>query len=406
MREQNIMIAGSGYTPSGSEPISLENSNNDVATGNVGTAKRTIEPLKAGRGVWVRRSVVSCLIGSLLLMLAMVVAPAKSSASVGIFVSFGPPPIPVYVQPACPAPGYIWTPGYWAWDPDYGYYWVPGTWVPAPFVGALWTPGYWGWYNGGYAWYPGYWGTAVGFYGGIDYGFGYTGRGYYGGYWRSGRFYYNRDVNRITNVNITTVYSQRVVTNERGPRISYNGGRGGIAARATSAQLAAARTRRYGALNQQVEQERFARSNPAQRARENQGRPDIAATPRPGEFRGNGVVRATRAGGPYNEPPREVRSGREAVRPAPAPVERVPSRNFPQQAAPNRQMARGVPVQPRNERPVFRNNNPGAVQRNQREAHPPEVRRPEARPQERNAHPPNAGKHEGGNGHGPGRGRQ
>src|SRR5690348_9048043 len=89
------------------------------------------------------RPVVAGLIGTmLLLMVAMVTAPAPSFArmSVGIFVNFGPPALPVYVQPPCPGPDYMWTPGYWAWDPDSGYYWVPGTWVAAPFVGALWTP--------------------------------------------------------------------------------------------------------------------------------------------------------------------------------------------------------------------------------------------------------------------------
>jgi hypothetical protein len=260
-------------------------------------------------------------------------------------------------------------------------------------------------------WYPGYWGTAVGYYGGINYGYGYNGYGYYGGYWRGERFFYNRDVNRITNIRITNVYSQRVVERSRFGHVSYYGGPGGTDIRPTSNQLAAGRERRFGAINQQLEQERFARSNPAQRARENRGRPEIAATPRPGEFRGSGIVRATRAGAAYKEPPREVRGGREAGRSAPAPVERVPARNFPQQAAPNRQMERGAPAQPRNERPVYRNNNPGAVQRNQREAHPPqarqaEPRRTEARPQERNAHPQNEGKREGGNGRGPGRGHQ
>ena len=47
--------------------------------------------------------------------------------------------------------------------------------VNPPYVNALWTPGYWG-YGGfggfGYSWYPGYWGPYVGYYGGIDYGFG------------------------------------------------------------------------------------------------------------------------------------------------------------------------------------------------------------------------------------------
>ena len=55
-----------------------------------------------------------------------------------------PPPLPDYEQPPCPADGYLWTPGYWAWGGGGGYYWVPGTWVQPPRVGVLWTPGYWG----------------------------------------------------------------------------------------------------------------------------------------------------------------------------------------------------------------------------------------------------------------------
>ncbi|MGO9892766.1 MAG: YXWGXW repeat-containing protein [Bryobacteraceae bacterium] len=47
-------------------------------------------------------------------------------AGVFISVSIAPPVLPGYVQPVCPAPGYIWTPGYWAYGPD-DYYWVPGT---------------------------------------------------------------------------------------------------------------------------------------------------------------------------------------------------------------------------------------------------------------------------------------
>ena len=26
-----------------------------------------------------------------------------------------PPELPVYEQPLCPQPNYMWTPGYWAW---------------------------------------------------------------------------------------------------------------------------------------------------------------------------------------------------------------------------------------------------------------------------------------------------
>ncbi|TAM81993.1 MAG: hypothetical protein EPN47_10575 [Acidobacteria bacterium] len=350
---------------------------------------------------------VACLLGPLLLVLMMVAAPAKSSASVGIFVSFGPPAIPVYVQPACPAPGYIWTPGYWAWDPDYGYFWVPGTWVPAPFVGALWTPGYWGWYDSGYAWYPGYWGPFVGFYGGIDYGYGYPGSGYYGGQWRGDNFFYNRSVTRINNVNIVNVYNQRVVVNENGPRVSYNGGSGGIDARPTSAEMAAERSRRSGAVNEQLQQEQFARNDPAQRARQNHGRPEVAATARPGEFRGNGAVRATRAGAPYREPNREVRSGREAGRREPAPVERGPAMSAPRETPPNRRMERPAPVEQRNERQVNRENAPARVHGNPHESRPPEARGNEGRgAQERQGHPPNQGRQEGGNDNNPGHNRR
>jgi hypothetical protein len=416
MKEEKININDYWYKLSEGSSLSTESSQEPAAN-------RPSAMLK-GHGKWTRRTMVSCLLGSLLLMLGTMAAPTKASASVGIFVSFGPPAIPVYVQPMCPGPGYIWTPGYWAWDADYGYYWVPGTWVMAPFVGAMWTPGYWGWYNGGYMWYPGYWGTSVGFYGGINYGFGYTGYGYYGGYWRGGRFFYNREVNHI-NANFVNVYRQRVVVRE-GPRISFNGGRGGIDARPTAAQMAAERTRRFGANNRQMEQERWARTNRSQWARENRGRPEVAATPRPGEFRGSGAVRATRAGEPYREPPREVKRAPERGRQAPAQVERRPQSNAPRQVQPNRQMERPAPrqstpsqrmerpapqqqqQQQRNERQVNRNNQRNTVQHNQRESRPPEARRNEGQSnQQRQAEPPKQNRQEGGNSHNnPGRGRR
>ena len=379
-----------------------------------------------------RRRMVVCLTGTLLLLLAMVAAPTPSYArvSVGIFVGFGPPALPVYVQPPCPAPGYIWTPGYWAWDPANGYYWVPGTWVPAPFIGAMWTPGYWGYDDDddGYRWHGGYWGFSVGFYGGINYGYGYNGYGYYGGRWRGDRFYYNREVNHINNVNIVNVYNQRVVENY-GPRVSYNGGRGGIDARPTRQQVAAERGRRSGPSNQQLRQERFARTNRAQWARENHGRPEIAATRRPGEFRGNGAVRASRAGEPYRAPVERTRGGQQFSRSAPqrgnndrgfrsfsqqrnaqpnwqrsenrAPAEtrggREFSRSAPQQgnndrgfhsfsqqrnAQPNWQRSENrAPAERTNRQPMYRNNQQGSFERPQRQQYrPQEMRRVESRP--------------------------
>ncbi len=232
------------------------------------------------------------LIRTLVAVLALAALPVMSQAGlfVGVSVNIAPPLLPVYVQPPCPAPGYIWTPGYWAWDD--GYYWVPGTWVLAPAVGLLWTPGYWGWADGGYAWHAGYWGPHVGFYGGIDYGFGYTGVGYAGGYWRGSDFYYNRSVTNINTTNITNVYNRTVVNNVNVTRVSFNGGAGGVMARPTPAEIAAQHERHLGSTPVQRQQQQLASGNSSLRAAVNGGRPAIAATPKAGVFSGHGVVAA------------------------------------------------------------------------------------------------------------------
>src|SRR5215472_6433817 len=210
--------------------------------------------------------------------------PLAANAGVFISVNIAPPVLPVYVQPPIPAPGYIWTPGYWAWGDD-GYYWVPGTWVIAPAEGLLWTPGYWGWGDGVYVWHAGYWGPHVGFYGGINYGFGYFGVGYEGGYWRGHDFFYNTSVTRVNSTMIHNVYERRVVERS-GSRVSYNGGRGGINARPTAREETAMRERRFGATSVQSRQESQAYSDRRQWASENHGRPGVTASRRAGDFGG------------------------------------------------------------------------------------------------------------------------
>ena len=227
------------------------------------------------------------------LILLIAATAAASWGQVVISVRFGPPVLPVYAQPLCPGPGYIWTPGYWAWSPDDdGYYWVPGTWVIAPEPGFLWTPGYWGFSGGLYLWHAGYWGPRVGFYGGINYGFGYPGAGYYGGYWHGRDFYYNRAVNNVNVTNVRNVYNKTVVNNVNVTRVAYNGGPGGIQARPTSAQVAAERERHIAATSAQVQHQQAARSDPAQFVARNQGRPAVVATPRPGALNAQDATRA------------------------------------------------------------------------------------------------------------------
>jgi len=247
---------------------------------------------------------------------------AYADVSVGVSVNIGPPPLPYYPQPFCPGPGYIWTPGYWAYGP-YGYYWVPGTWVLAPAVGLLWTPGYWGWRGGYYWWHPGYWGPHVGFYGGVHYGYGYVGVGYVGGYWRGNAFYYNRAISHVNVTYVHNTYDQAVPNDTANvSRVSYNGGAGGTTAVASKEEIAYADERHMPATSAQVNHEHVAMNNPAQRYSANSGHPDVAATTHPGKFNGNGIVKtnATRDSYDYRPEPHRAAAGHPSQTPrAPRP---------------------------------------------------------------------------------------
>jgi hypothetical protein len=236
---------------------------------------------------------------------------AQIGIGIGISVHIGPPALPVYEQPICPTPGFLWTPGYWAWNDDAGYYWVPGTWVQPPTVGLLWTPGYWGWNNGVYAWNGGYWGPHIGFYGGVNYGFGYGGVGFGGGEWRGGAFFYNTAVMHVDTVHITNVYVNNTVIVNNTSHVSFNGGEGGVAARPTPQEETYSRETHTPPVAAQVQQEHAASQNKALFASNNHGAPAVAATARPGEFSGKGVVGAKAAGAPYHAPamsPKEARA--------------------------------------------------------------------------------------------------
>jgi len=267
--------------------------------------------------------------------------------AVGVTVGFAPPPLPVYEQPVCPGDGYIWTPGYWAYDPDIDdYYWVPGTWVLAPEVGFLWTPGYWGWGGSGFVFYQGYWGPVVGFYGGINYGFGYFGEGYEGGRWDHDHFFYNR---AVTNVNVTEIHNvyNTTVINRTENRVSYNGGNGGISARPTSQQEAAAHERHIAPVAAQTQHAQEARANPQQRASVNMGKPPVAATIKPGAFKDHAVP-AREAGGAYSPPAnRGGNRGRENA-PAPRPE------NAPAPRPENNAARTSTPVHPHDLPPMTR----------------------------------------------------
>src|ERR1017187_9938291 len=212
----------------------------------------------------------------------LISAAATAAVDIGVSINIAPPELPVYEQPAVPGPGYLW------------------------------SPGYWGFFDGAYLWHGGYWGPHVGFYGGVNYGYGYGGHGYEGGEWRGGAFFYKRSVKKISNnVRITNVYNRTVVNNVTVNRVSFNGGNGGIAAQASRGEVAAEHERHLAPVGEQMHHEQAARANPALRATSNHGAPPIGATARPGAFSGPGVVRA------HGAAPGTVHPG--PVHPGPSP---------------------------------------------------------------------------------------
>jgi hypothetical protein len=323
-------------------------------------------------------------IRSLVFALLMLVISAGLEAQIGVSITIPPPALPVYEQPICPAVGYMWTPGYWAYGDD-GYYWVPGTWVEVPAVGLLWTPGYWGWNNGFYLWNAGYWGPQVGFYGGINYGFGYTGEGYEGGYWNNGQFYYNRTVNNVNTTTITNVYNKTVVNNTTVNNVSYNGGPAGTTARPTAQEEAAARQKHVPATATQVQHEQAAKADRNQLASANHGQPPVAATPKPGALTGGEVVKASRAGAPYN-PAAETVSRPPAANQAPRPES-----NRPYNTAPRSEAPQGATPATRPEVPHPRAaSEPQSAPRMENQPREQNMPHPENQPRPENPHPETA----------------
>lgn len=203
--------------------------------------------------------------------------PQTSAAAVAISISIAPPVLPVYTQPPCPVDGYLWTPGYWAWSPA-GYYWVAGVWVAPPHVGLLWTPGYWGFGGGAYLWHAGYWGPHLGFYGGVNYGFGFTGVGFVGGMWSGGVFRYNTAVMSVNTAVVRNVYVDRTVVHGGfvNNRVSFNGP-GGISARPLPQEQMAMRESHIPPTSVQFSHQQAASEDRNQLASVNHGRPATVA---------------------------------------------------------------------------------------------------------------------------------
>jgi hypothetical protein len=186
----------------------------------------------------------------------------EAPVDVDVTANIAPPEMPEYQQPECPADGYQWQPGYWGYNPGRTvYYWVPGAWVAPPSNGVVWTPPYWGYEGSAYIFHAGYWGEHVGFYGGINYGYGYSGHGFYGGEWRDNHYHYNTAVTHVnttvvhnTYINNTVVVNNTVIDHHH----SFNGA-GGVVAKPTQIEIVAVHERHEMPTPEQNRNQQLAR---------------------------------------------------------------------------------------------------------------------------------------------------
>ena len=322
-----------------------------------------------------------------------VLSLATAHAQIDISVTVAPPVLPVYEQPPCPAEGYLWTPGYWAYTEN-DYYWVPGVWVAPPRVGVLWTPGYWGFADGAYAFHTGYWGPTVGFYGGVNYGFGYGGIGYGGGGWEGDQFRYNTAVTRVDTTIIHNTYVDRTVINNRltSERTSFNGGPQGIKAEPTEEQRRAMNAEHINPTAAQEQHRQEASQNKAQFASANHGKPatlaarQVAGGPKP-EARAGGQQPPNTRGGTAEERP-NTRGGTAEERPntrGGTPEERPNTRGGTAEERPNTRG--GLSEERQNTRGGAAEERPNTHVGTPKQEAPPRPETPRKEPEAREAQP-------------------
>src|SRR5260370_27729755 len=104
---------------------------------------------------------------------------------------------------------------------------------------------------------------------------------------------------------------------------SFNGGPGGVSARPTAMEQAAAHDRHIAPTTMQTQHQRSASSNKQLLASVNHGAPPVAASPRAGVFSGKGVVAANHGGDNNNSTlAHNGHNGTNSTNPANAPMKK------------------------------------------------------------------------------------
>ena len=138
-----------------------------------------------------------------------------------------------------------------------------------------------------YLFNEGYWGPNVGFYGGINYGYGYFGNGYWGGRWEGNMFRYNTAVTHVNTNIVHNTYVDRSVVNKQvnANRASFNGPNGVKAEPTAEQKAAAANAKKTPPTSEQLARQEAAKKDQNLHASANKGQPKPdAIKPRPGVF--------------------------------------------------------------------------------------------------------------------------
>jgi hypothetical protein len=165
--------------------------------------------------------------------------------------------------------------------------------------------------------HPGYWGRHVGYYGGVNYGFGYMGIGFVGGEWHGRDFRYNTAVMHVNRERIRNVYEDRTIVNRytvvNDRHVAYSGGPGGIRHDPRPEERVAMREQHMAPSSFQQQHIQAARSDRSLYVKNNGGRPQTLAVERPLTGGGHGTAPNVR----QNQPGGFNGNNRPETRPAP-----------------------------------------------------------------------------------------
>jgi len=82
--------------------------------------------------------------------------PSLAATSVGLYIGAAPP-APIYERMPAPRAGYVWAPGYWAWN-GHRHVWTSGYWIAERpgfvYNAPVWYQGNGGWYMEPARWAP------------------------------------------------------------------------------------------------------------------------------------------------------------------------------------------------------------------------------------------------------------